>query len=149
MQFIEEKTLKPSQKVFDLKSNQEVTLEFEHATYLPNLAADADDSTVRKAIAEAVKLFADSRAVFIALLDRARNARYTEAKEAALAKGEYLTRELLSRCVELGRSMVPQWADKTASETAQAFKAALAQKKAGALKILAIAKSESGEFADL
>lgn len=79
-----------------------------------------------------------------ALLSKATSDSYQAGKTAALATGNYLTQDLKQRIVQVLRSN-QAYADAKASDAFNAWKTAFLAKKAGAVKVLDIAKT-IGEF---
>lgn len=79
-----------------------------------------------------------------ALLNYATSQSYQEGKAAALATGNFLTQDLKARIVQVMRGN-QAFVDDSASDCFKKWKVAFAEKKAGAIKILDIAKT-IGDF---
>jgi|SRR5712671_6828058 len=147
-------TLKQSQKVMDLETGDEnatidlvmkkyIAPEYDAKTHAP-LTEEEFNAVVLESAAALVQPVGEQIKAF---LNKATSDSYQAAKTAALAKGNFLTTDLKARIIMVMRGN-QNFADNSAKECFDKWKAGFMAKKAGATKVLDTAKA-LGDFDDL
>jgi hypothetical protein len=145
-------TTAQQQKVMDLESGREdATIEVKMTKYTApeydSAKYDLTEEEFNAAVMEkAAELIQPASARLAAFLNYATSASYQAGKAAALATGNYLSSDLKARIVQVMRGN-QSFVDLSAKDCFERWKAGYLAKKAGALKILDVAKS-LGDFGD-
>lgn len=139
-----------NQKVMDLATgNEDATVTINQQKYsAPEYDAEVYGGTVEEfndaVYAAALEVVSPVTKRTDALLYRATQESYQSGKAAALSGGNFLTQDLKTRIVQVLRGN-QAYADAKASDAFLAWKTAFMAKKAGAIKVLDIAKT-IGDF---
>lgn len=142
--------LKQKQSVLDLETGNDVDIEVVYNRYV---VPDYDEKYgtpeefTKKLLSEASKMVTPAEAKITALVNYASSQSYQEGKKAALNGGKYLTQDLRSKIVQIMRAN-SAFADLSAKDCFDRWKSGYLAKKAGAVRILAMA-TESEDFSDL
>lgn len=135
--------LKPKQKVLNLETNEDAEIEvvsqrFELPKYDEKIHG-TKQTFVHAAMLAATALVQPVEQQIDALLYRATQNSYQAGKTAALAGGNYLTADLRSNIVQIMRGN-NAYADMSATDCFNKWKAGYKEQKPGAIKVLTMAQ---------
>lgn len=135
--------LKPKQKVLNLETNEDAEIEVISQRFeLPKYDAAVHGTRAdfaRSAMLAASALVQPVEQQIDALLYRATQNSYQAGKATALASGNFLTQDLRTNIVQIMKGN-NAYADFSASECFNKWKAGFAEKKPGAIKVLTMAQ---------
>jgi hypothetical protein len=133
--------VKLKQNVLNLENGEEVEVEFLQKRY----TADKANGVTLEAARQIVGSVENQIKAF---LDFATSRSYQDSRNAALAKGTFLTAELRSKIVVFMRAQA-NFADLSAKDAFNRWKDGFLAGKAGAKKILDLVTASGDEFSDL
>lgn len=143
--------LKQKQSVMDLETGRDADIELVYSRFVApewDGKTGTEEEHEKALLSEAAKLVPGAMAKVNAFITFAASQSYQNAKREALAKGNYLTQELRSKIVVFMRSM-EQFADLSAKDCFERWKAGYLAGKPAAKKILSIVQQDTNEFDEL